>query len=113
MNFVLAALELNGPDIGPRAALGAAQSRKPGAGAEFTQRALHGFLLVDAIVAFDAIHTLVPQFPESGLLPRCGRVRPEDLQIEPEFLGELIDEAVGFRKQIPGVDQNDWNTGRD
>ena len=86
--------------------LTAAQAGKPGPRLQVTQGTLHRLHLVELVVAADTLYSLLPQLAVTGLLPgrRAGGLI--DLEVEPQPLGQLVDETIGFRKQIAGIGKN-------
>src|ERR1700723_1948882 len=113
MDFVASALEVDGKNSRTRLGLRTAQSGKPSPRVQLMQRTVQRFLLVDAVVALDTRKSLVPQFSESGLLPGGGRLGTKHFEIEFQLIGQLIDEAVGLREEIPGVEQHDRHARHD
>ena len=84
----------------------AAQAREPGLGAELAHGALHRLLLVDPVVLLDPVQALVPELAEPRLLPGRRGIGAEDLQIEVELLGQLVDEMIGLGEEVARIDQD-------
>lgn len=88
------------------AGLAAAQAGEPGAHVEFVQGAAHRFDLAQVVVLIDADHALFPQAAVARFHPGAADQRAIYLEIELEPFGQGIGEAVGFREQVAGVDQD-------
>ncbi len=97
MDLVLTALELDGDRSAPAClpVTAAIRENQVWAPSSFNARSIGSFLF-HAIVELDTFDTLIPQFAETRFLPCRRRLRAVDLEIEIEFRGQLIDEAVGF-----------------
>ncbi len=106
-----AALDGQYRQLATAARLLAAQPREPGAGTQLLQGALHGFDLVELVVAGDPFHSLLPQLAITRLLPGGGEYRPVGLQVEPKTLGQLVDKAVSLGEEITGIGQHHRNVG--
>src|SRR5579872_2188906 len=61
----------------------------------------------------NAVESLIPQFAESGLLPRRRRVGAVYLEIELQLDGQFVDEAIRFWKEVAGIEQHDRYAGHD
>ena len=86
------------------------QSREPGGHIEFFQCPLQRFNLEDVVVVAQALG-IFPCLAMQRLVPGwrdAGGIHHE-VQFEP--LGEVLDQFVGLRKQVAGVDQDDRQVG--
>src|SRR3546814_5516459 len=97
-------------DARARAGLAAAQPGDPGAHPEFLERALHGLDLAQAVVALQAVRAPLPQPAQAGFHPGDADPGAIDLEVEVQFLGQFVGEAIGLREQVAGVDRSEENT---
>src|SRR5207342_1721427 len=91
--------------------LAAAQAGKPGPYAEFGQCAAHRFDLVAPVVFVEAGDAALPGAAVTRFLPGRALPAPVHLEIEREAVAQFVDETVGFREQVAGVDEYDRDVG--
>ncbi|MNV90495.1 hypothetical protein D3C71_1848900 [compost metagenome] len=99
--------------IGAAAGLFAAQAGEPGLPAQSFQCAVHRLNLVDQVIFFDTFNALLPQFTVAGLLPGGRLLGTKHLQVQLQFVDQLIDKLIGFREQVAGIGEDHRNVRAD
>lgn len=112
VEFEAALLDFKNGDVFARCRLLAAQPRVPAAHAQFVQRTLHRFHFAQLVVAGDAIAAGFPQLAQTRFHPRIADASVIDVQLQAEQFSQLVGIAIGFRKQIAGIDHDHRQAGR-